>query len=51
MFPGFPTRLENDIRNLYKKNILKGDKDTKLKFDIEVIVINFLSIMGIEIMK
>jgi actin-related protein 2 len=37
MFPGFPTRLENDIHNLYKKVILKGDKSTKLKFDIEVI--------------
>lgn len=39
MFPGFPTRLENDIHSLYKQNILKGNKDTKLKFDIEVIVL------------
>jgi len=32
MFPGFPTRLQNDIKKLYKKNIAE-----QIKFDIEII--------------
>jgi len=36
MFPGFPTRLQNEIHDLYKKHIRK-DADGKLAFDIEVI--------------
>jgi len=37
MFPGFPTRLENEIHALYKKVIRKGDANTELLFDIEVV--------------
>lgn len=25
MYPGFPTRLENDLKNLYTERVLKGD--------------------------
>jgi len=35
MFPGFPTRLENEIVGLYKSVIQKG-LDIDLPFDIEV---------------
>lgn len=43
MFPGFPTRLQNDLIKLYKTNILKGGKkyrDANIK--IKVIVSYFL---------
>ena len=35
MFPGLPTRLENEVVNLYKNTILKNP-DAELTFDIEV---------------
>lgn len=35
MFPGFPTRLENEIIGLYKNTILKNP-DAEISFDIEV---------------
>jgi len=35
MFPGFPTRLENEVVNLFKTVIQKG-QDVDLPFDIEV---------------
>ena len=35
MFAGFPTRLENEIVNLYRTVIQKG-ADVELPFDIEV---------------
>jgi hypothetical protein len=38
MFAGFPTRLENEIVNLYKTQILKNP-DAELSFEIEVKVI------------
>ncbi|KAL0241013.1 hypothetical protein GEMRC1_006249 [Eukaryota sp. GEM-RC1] len=36
MFPGFPDRLENDLKTVYKERILKGVKDKSLKIKIEV---------------
>lgn len=39
MFPGFPTRIENDMINLYKQNILKGKEyNEKSKIRIKIIV-------------
>ncbi len=37
MYPGLPSRLEKDIRNLYLKNVLKGDESrlNRLKLRIE----------------
>ena len=39
MFPGFPTRLENDLRKIYRQKVLK-DPNGKIKLDINIIVIN-----------
>jgi len=39
MFPGFPTRLENEIVAMYKSVIQKG-LDVEIPFDIEVKVID-----------
>ena len=37
MFPGFPTRIENDIRREYRLEILKNVKaEVKMKFKIIV---------------
>lgn len=39
MFPGFPTRIENDMVKLYKENILKGKEyGGKSKIQIKIIV-------------
>ena len=37
LFPGFATRVENDIKKLYKKSALKNSKDKKIKININVI--------------
>lgn len=38
MFPGFPTRLLNDMTKIYKKEILKGKEGgSKVKIDILVV--------------
>ena len=39
MFPGFPTRLLNDVTNIFKREILKG-KEGASKIHISVLVIN-----------
>lgn len=40
MFPGFPTRIENDMIKLYRKNILKGKAyGENAKVQIKIIVI------------
>lgn len=36
MYPGFPTRLEKDIRNRYLQDILKGDMDRLKKFKLNI---------------
>eukprot|EP01080_Neovahlkampfia_damariscottae_P007071 gene7071-11234_t len=36
MYPGLPSRLEKDIKELYLKNILKGDKSRLKDFKIKV---------------
>lgn len=36
MFPGFPTRLENDISNMYMSLIRKGNKDAKMNMKINI---------------
>ena len=41
MFPGYSTRLENDIVKFYKKKILGGKKDAEMKIAIEIIVLFF----------
>lgn len=38
MFPGYSTRLENDIRRIYTENILGGNGP--IKIDINFIVIS-----------
>jgi len=36
MYPGLPSRLEVDIKDMYLKEILKGDKDRLKKFKIRI---------------
>jgi len=36
MFPGLPSRLEKDMRDLYLKNILKGDEKKLAKFKLRI---------------
>jgi actin-related protein 2 len=36
MYPGLPSRIEKDIKELYLKNILKGDKARLKDFKIKV---------------
>jgi actin-related protein 2 len=38
MFPGFSSRLEIEMKNLYKKHILK-DSDRESKININIIVL------------
>ena len=37
MFPGYATRLENEIKNLYKENALKLAEDKTIKIPVNVI--------------
>ena len=37
LFPGFATRVENEIKKLYKQTALKSAKDKKIKISINVI--------------
>ena len=37
MFPGYATRLENEIKSLYKENTLKLAKDKIIKIPINII--------------
>jgi len=36
MYAGLPSRLERDIKRLYLKNVLNGDKDAMKKFKLKV---------------
>jgi len=36
MYPGLPSRLERDIKNLYLKNVLKGDESRLKKFKLNI---------------
>ena len=38
MYPGFPTRLEREIKRLYLQRVLKGNKDgmKKLKSNLHI---------------
>jgi len=36
MYPGLPSRLEKDIKALYLKNVLRGDKSRLKKFAIKI---------------
>ena len=37
MFPGYATRLENEIKSLYKENALKLAQDKTIKIPINII--------------
>ena len=37
MFPGYASRIDNELRNLYKENTLKLAKDKTLKIPIKII--------------
>ena len=37
MFPGYATRLENEIKKLYKENALKLAQDKTIKIPINII--------------
>ena len=37
MFPGYATRLENEIKKLYKENTLKLTQDKNIKIPINII--------------
>ena len=37
MFPGYATRLEDEIKSLYKENALKLAKDKTMKIPINII--------------
>ena len=39
LFPGFASRIENEIKKLYKQTALKLAKDKKIKININVITI------------
>ncbi len=39
MFPGFPTRLKNDLDKIYREKILKGNKNAEMKMKIKIVVI------------
>lgn len=34
MFPGYSTRLDNDLRTIYKEKVLKNKGDIKIKIHI-----------------
>jgi len=36
MYPGLPSRLEKDIKDLYLKDVLKGNKDLLKKFQLRI---------------
>jgi len=36
MYPGLPSRLEKEVRELYLKNVLKGDKKRLAKFKLRI---------------
>ena len=36
MFPGFSTRLENDVKDIYFKHVLKSQGKIKIKIDVFV---------------
>jgi actin-related protein 2 len=36
MYPGLPSRMEKDVKELYLKNVLKGDKERLKKFKIRI---------------
>merc|ERR1712196_194709 len=36
MYPGLPTRLEKDLKQLYLTNVLKGDTERLKKFKIKI---------------
>jgi actin-related protein 2 len=36
MYPGLPSRLEKDMKELYLKNVLKGDKKRLAKFKLRI---------------
>jgi actin-related protein 2 len=36
MYPGLPSRLENDIKNLYLQRVLKGDASRLSKFKLRI---------------
>jgi hypothetical protein len=38
MFPGFPTRLDEDVRNIYRNKILKNKAGAEIPIKIEVLV-------------
>lgn len=38
MFPGFPTRLQTDIQNQFKKEIAQGKRDKNQKYKVRVMV-------------
>lgn len=37
MFPGFPTRLKNDLDKIYREKILKGNKNAEMKMKIKIV--------------
>ena len=37
MFPGYASRIDNELRNLYKENTLKLAKEKKIKIPIDII--------------
>jgi hypothetical protein len=38
MYPGLPSRLEKEIKNLYLERVLKGDKAALQKFKVNIII-------------
>ena len=37
MFPGYASRIDNELRNLYKENTLKLAKEKNIKIPIDII--------------
>ena len=38
MFPGFPTRLEEDVKSIYREKILKKKAGAEITIKIEILV-------------
>ena len=38
MFPGYPTRLENDVKNIYRQMILKNKAGAEIPIKIDILV-------------
>ena len=51
MFPGFPTRLYNELNSIFLNKVLKGDADAYKKSKIKFKIIVIIQSMNIRILQ